>query len=234
MLCLHGVSDMLISHPAFAPLKTSYANAILKGLNEISGDKQLFTECEKYSFDVINRVMEIDSALDGLKIGIFYLEQVDLDFTSFGFSKVFVYHIENIVSRLTTVEERVKLLVATSLLKGNMKVASSKGRNEFEELVNDFQPIKSKVNLLSTVVSKYKILRNEIAHESSYSSKNIIIASTLEETEMNLPINHSEMKRYILSSITPEFSGLILEIDKSVNSVISELSEIYSKLINET
>jgi hypothetical protein len=31
---------MLMSHSAFTPLKTSYVNAISKGLNEISGDKQ--------------------------------------------------------------------------------------------------------------------------------------------------------------------------------------------------
>ena len=225
---------MLMGHSAFSPLKISYVNAISKGLNEISGDKQSFTEYEKYSFDVMSRVVEIDSVLDGLKIGIHYLEHVDLELAPFSFSKVFVYHVENIVSRLTTVEDRIKLLVATSLLKNNMKVASFKGKQQFELLVNDFPLIKDKVSLLSEVVSKYKVLRNEIAHESSYSSKDIIIASTLEDTEMELPINHSEMKSHILSSITPEFSGLILEINQSVHNVISALGEIYIDLIKET
>ncbi|MDT3281709.1 hypothetical protein [Shewanella scandinavica] len=222
---------MLVSHSAFKPLKISYINAISKGLKETVGDKQSFTEYEKYSFDVMSRAVEIDSVLDGLKIGIHYLEHADLELISFSFSKVFVYHVENIVSRLTTVEERIKLLIATSLLKGNIKIASNKGKSQFESLVNDFPLIKHKLMLLSKVVSKYKVLRNKIAHESSYSSRDTIIASTLEDTEIELPINHSEMKHHILSSATPEFSSLILEIDESVNSVISALGEIYIDLI---
>lgn len=225
---------MLMSHSAFIPLKASYVNAILKGLNEVRGNKQSFTEYEAYSFDVMSRVVEIDTALENLKIGMYYIEHVELGLESFGFSKVFVYHIENVVSRLTTIEERVKLLVATSLLKNNMKVASNEGKRQFKILINGFPLIKSKVTLLSGVVSRYKMLRNKIAHESSYSSVDIIMASTLEETKMELPNSHSELKLRILSSITPEFSSLILEIDEILNGVISELGEIYIDLINET
>ncbi|GAB3536548.1 Cthe_2314 family HEPN domain-containing protein [Photobacterium alginatilyticum] len=225
---------MLISNDSFSSLKVCYAKAVIKGLRETQGEKQSYTEYEKYSFDVMKRVIEVDAALDGLNIGLHYLEHEDLDLPVFRFSKVCVYHVENIISRLTTVEERMKLLVSTSLLKNNIRVASFKGKIQFDNLIDDFPVIKEKMGELSTIVSKYKTLRNEISHESSFTTSNVIVASTLEDTDIEIPIEHSEIKSEIISSTVSEFSELIVELDISIEAVVCALSEIYADLIIET
>ncbi|MEZ8795127.1 Cthe_2314 family HEPN domain-containing protein [Vibrio splendidus] len=193
---------------------------------------------EKYAHDIFSRVVEIDDAMVGLKISLEYISEVEFSSTSFTFSELHSFHVENFLIRLTSVVDRSLKLSGVVL---GMEDSIVDGHNGNREIKKKLKLCKDNISpcieRIEKIVSVYKKERNKIVHYSGYSNKNLTALTTLEsltdEEKNNFKglMSPTELKNIVVDDIREPYKLIIKELNSSIEALISSLNPIFSEYL---
>ncbi|ELM6650461.1 TPA: hypothetical protein I7208_21930 [Vibrio vulnificus] len=207
---------MFSGHKLKRTLSHAYASSFKEG------------SIDSYPTKVLERIYELESALVGLKIAVGYLSTPDLQFKEYSYQELFTYHSENFISRLTTVEERAKLLAATVLGSDSLKVASHKGKSTFEQLIEPHKELKGAFSTISMEISEFKSLRNKIVHEASYSNLELIYTNIADDPVLNFEVSSDlrDLWQSSLVGVTQEFNSVFSKLFHRIKALLNSLQGI--------
>ena len=228
-----------IENEDLAPLIPFFRSHIQKGLNAIQISSKIFNGevKESYAFDICARVSEIDNAFQGLKISLEYLNHNEFGNSKYDFTNQHSFHIENFLLRLTSIVDRSYLLVGTSILLEKKSIEKLGGKKKIKKALRQYPPdISNALNTIEKAVGSLRKIRNEVAHQSGYSSNNLsalILLETFGEAvakklDKTLPL--PELKALIISDSLNLFEPVLGNLNVAVTKTIGSLSFIYQGL----
>ena len=220
---------MLIDHPALSPLSPHMRTYVIKGLQELQAVGSVFvaSRIEIYAAAVYERVGELDNCLESMRIAI--SEIAGLAKSATPTSKSYRYHYENYLLRVTGLLDRALRLVGIALGMPTATVDSLHGNARVTEAVKHAHPEVHKALLaLHTLVAEKKNVRNEVAHSSAFSSRELGLYSAVEHLEYK-GVNKADVQPLMASHFSTEASllGILtVQAEASLFSLVGKLEPI--------
>ena len=223
---MHFENDHLL------PLMPHFIKSAAKGLACIQeGKKHYETDIVSvYASEVLDRVCEIDRAFEGLEISIEYLAQTDFGSSKYDFPALHSFHVENFIFRLTGVSDRCWLLIGSSLLLKKGVIECLKGKHKIRQEMAGFPKIESSIETIDAIVRKFRSERNDIAHNSGYSNKNIGILVAIEQFDIAVD-DIAGANKYVIDDSIELLKPTVDELSDAVTNLISSLSFIYEHIL---
>lgn len=216
--------------------------SLAKGLSALTnGDKTYNTSAmEKYSQDVFSRVAEIDNAFKNMSITLEYLSKNNYPDSKYSFSDHHALHIENFLLRLTSVVDRSYLLAGSTMLMDNRKIERIGGNRNVNKELKTFSPVSADIlQKMEDAINHLRTPRNKVAHQAGFSSKNLSVLQTIENSEVEFIcvkqisdiMPYDEIKKLVIAESLEKFESVSLEMDGLVTELINSLSFVYSDLL---
>jgi hypothetical protein len=230
-----------IENQSLKPLMPFYVEYLHKGLVAHSAKQNIFdgTIKEKYAHDICARVHEIDNALESLSLSIEYLEKAEFGNSKYSFSTHHSFHVENFLLRLTSVVDRCYKVAGTSILLKKKTIESMNGNASIlEELKSYSLEAVQAINKIKKVVGPLRKLRNEVAHNASYSNKNLTSLSWMVNNndpkllqQFDNIMTIEQLKSVIITDTLSLLKPTIDKLNINVNLLIQSLSFIYQDIV---
>ncbi|MFS1931979.1 Cthe_2314 family HEPN domain-containing protein [Vibrio splendidus] len=198
---------------------------------------------EKYSQDVFGRVAEIDNAFKNMKITFEYLCKNSFEDSEYNFSEHHALHVENFLLRLTSVVDRSYLLAGSTMLMENSKIEKLGGKGKVNKELKSFSPISADIlQRMEDAIDHLRTPRNKVAHQAGFSSKNLCVLQTIENSELESIsvkqitdiMSYDEIKGLVIAESVEKFKDISVEMDSLVKELIDSLSFVYSGLLKST
>jgi hypothetical protein len=198
------------------------------------------TAMEQYAQNIFSRVAEIDNAFKNLSITLEYLKKTDYVNSEYNFSEHHAFHIENFLLRLTSIIDRSHLLAGSTMLMENHKIERLGGSKKVYQKLTDFSAESAGIlRKMSDAVGELRDTRNKVAHQSGYSSKNIMVLQTIENAETESTcvkkitdiMSYEEIKNIVIGDVIEPFTEVISTMDVLVKELIDSLSFVYTGLL---
>jgi hypothetical protein len=229
-----------IENKTLSPLKSIVLKCLASGLNALkNGQKEYSANAiEIYTHDIFSRVSEIDNIFKGLKISLSYIKQTELIISDFDFSDLHSFHVENFYLRLTSISDRCIKLAGTTILIDKNRIERYDGNKIVKKALKEYSDeINNSIREVESIIRKFRDKRNDIAHCSGYSTKNICALQTIENSnasekeifEKIIPV--SGLKSIISDESSVVFEQTIESLNHAVSGLIYNLSSIYLSVI---
>lgn len=198
------------------------------------------TAMEQYAQNIFSRVAEIDNAFKNLSITLEYLKKTDYEDSEYKFSEHHAFHIENFLLRLISIIDRSHLLAGSTMLMENKKIERLGGNKKVYKELTDFSSVSADIlKKMSDAVGSLRDTRNKVAHQSGYSSKNIIVLQTIENAEIESVcvkditdvMSYEEIKNIVIDDAIKPFTEVVSTMDDLVKELIDSLSFVYTGLL---
>ncbi|MGE8501970.1 MAG: Cthe_2314 family HEPN domain-containing protein [Pseudomonas sp.] len=231
------MQQLLVEHPALLPLQPHLHEYLQKGLEKLTGNQSSFkaSALEIYAESVFQRVSELDNLISSLRLALnFILELTDKTQNA---EKIYIYHYENFLIRLSGAVDRAHLLVGTSLLLPSSKLEKF-GANKFvlERTATDYPHIHSALKSIQKIESPNKNTRNEIAHSKAFSTRELGLFSATNTLGLEITEEGTleELMNHYFSRGGVELANLLHECITKNHELITELTPIYAHASNST
>lgn len=197
---------------------------------------------EKYSQDIFERVAEIDNAFKNINITLEYLGKNAYADSKYSFSEHHALHIENFLLRIISVVERSYLLAGSTMLMENNKIERLGGHKKVYKELTTFSPASSeilkKMEDTEDTIGHLRKPRNQVAHQAGFSSKNLCILQTIENSKIESIsikqitdiMSYDEIKELVIADSLEKFKSTSSVLDGLVTELINSLSFAYSNL----
>lgn len=221
---------LLIEHLALSPLMPLLQNSGAKGLNAfLSGDTSFVaTAPEIYANRVAERVSELDSSLESLRLALNYI--MDISTGPAPSPAEYRYHYENFVFRAVGLVDRSHRFVGASLMLDPVKYDCISGNSYVMSQVKVTYPEVCTVlgNIVSRV-SEHRSLRNALIHSSAFSSRELGLFRTCERLKLPMPEGHdlTGLMREYFSLSAGDVAVLIAEAESLLIMLIESLAPVY-------
>jgi len=221
------------------PLVTKSLSNILSEMQK-GNTTYSVTAMEQYAQTIFSRVAEIDNAFKNLSITLEYLKKSDYVDSEYNFSEHYAFHIENFLLRLISIIDRSHLLAGSTMLMENCKIEKIGGNKKVYQKLTDFSPESAGIlSRMSDAVGELKGARNKVAHQSGYSSKNIMVLQTIENAgaesicvkKVTDIMSYEEIKNIVIAESIESFAEVISTMDNLVKELIDSLSFVYTGLL---
>ncbi|MEQ6327071.1 Cthe_2314 family HEPN domain-containing protein [Pseudomonas chengduensis] len=229
------MQQLLVDHPALLPLQPHLHEYLQKGLEKLTKEKSNFpaSALEIYAESVFQRVSELDNLISSLRIALnFILELTDKTPNA---EKIYIYHYENFLIRLSGAVDRTHLLVGTSLILPPSNLEKI-GANEFvlKQTAAKYPKIHSALKNVKKIALPHKNTRNEIAHSKNFSTRELGLFSAINTLKFKIAEEGTleELMNHYFSSGGAELAKLLHECITKINDLITELTPIYAHINN--
>jgi hypothetical protein len=198
------------------------------------------TPMEQYAQNIFSRVAEIDNAFKNLSITLEYLKTTNYVDSEYNFSEHHAFHIENFLLRLISIIDRSHLLAGSTMLMENNKIERLGGNKKVYKELTDFSAASAEIlNKMSDAVGNLRETRNKVAHQSGYSSKNIMVLQTIENAgkesvcvkNITDIMSYEEIKNIVIDDAITPFTEVVTTMDDLVKELIDSLSFVYTGLL---
>lgn len=197
------------------------------------------TPLEQYAQTIFSRVAEIDNAFKHLLITLEYLKKSYYADTQYNFSEHHAFHIENFLLRLISIIDRSHLLAGSTMLMENHQIEKLGGNKKIYQKLTDFSAESADIlSKMTNAAGELKSDRNKVAHQSGYSSKNIMVLQTIENADESVCIkkitdlmSYEEIKNIAINESIEKFTGVISTMNTLVKDLIDSLSFVYTGLL---
>lgn len=205
----------------------------LKGLQEVkpNGGQFKATEKEAYAANVFERVGELDNAVKSLRLAMCFA--MDVKNTYEDAPEVYRYHYENFLLRLTGLVDRAHRLVGVSLLLSPSKLKKI-GANEFvaKSIASEYPELLECLKKLATIAAKHKTSRNEVAHSTAFSTRELGLFSSV--VSLNLKVGDNTQINELMNSYflegSAELALLVAEMVTGIEKLLDALVPIHEHL----
>lgn len=217
---------MFIEHKSLKPLSSHMGAFLLKGFEGLKGEDANFfaTPVEIFSSNVYGRVIELDNCLEAMRIAIFELNSIAKSPTSS--AKMFRYHYENYVLRLAGLLDRAYRLVGVVLEIPDAKL-SKIGSNAtvLKTSLDSVPPVHAQLLVLRELLAERSKARNDIAHSSVYSSKELGLFTVVEQIELSAidPKQVHELRVHHFSTEIVDIDILTVRAEAALNKLLNLL-----------
>lgn len=232
-------------NPHIKPLWALVSASLAKGLSALSNGESTYSASaiEKYSQDIFGRVAEIDNAFKNINITLEYLGKNAYADSKYSFSEHHALHIENFLLRLTSVVDRSYLLAGSTMLMENNKIERLGGHREVYKELTTFSPASSEIlKKMEDTIDHLRKPRNQVAHQAGFSSKNLCILQTIENSKIESIsikqitdiMSYDEIKELVIADSLEKFKSTSSVLDGLVTELINSLSFVYFGLLKDT
>jgi len=229
-------------HPKIKQFFPLVTESLTKGLAALSnGDSSYEAPAiEVYAQEVFSRVSEIDNAFKNMSISIEYLKKTDHPGSGYSFSEHHAFHIENFLLRLTGVVDRSYLLAGSTMLMENSKIEKLGGKRTVHKELKSFSPCSVEIlNRMEGAIDHLRTSRNKVAHQAGFSSKNLSVLQTIENSESDFIsvrqiteiMSYEKIKDVVIEESVDQFDAVIPIMDGLVKELIDSLSFVYDGLL---
>ena len=208
------------------------------------GDKTYSASAmEQYAQNIFSRVTEIDNAFKNLSMALEYLKKKDYNDSEYNYSEHHIFHTENFLLRLISIIDRSYLLAGSTMLMENNKIEKLGGNKKVYKKLTDFSPVSANIlSKMNDAVGSLRDTRNKIAHQSGFSSNNIMVLQTIENAEVESVsvkeitdiMSHEEIKNIVISDAIEPFTKVVDTMNNLVKELIENLSFVYTGLLKIT
>ena len=221
---------MFLDHSALKPLIPHLRAYTSKSLSGIQPDaiNDITNPLESFSAKVFERVGELENCIESMRIALFYM--IDLSKAPGIDINGYIYHYENFIFRLAGILDRSYRLVGVSMQLDQRKFERNNGNAVVaKSLQPNHQTILDYLEDIKALTTKTQNLRNDIAHSSAFSSREVRIVSATsilqltcdEATEIKSLMVHDFINR------SKEMAELIAESIKGVNALLDGLQPVF-------
>lgn len=195
---------------------------------------------ELYAQSIFSRVSEIDNAFKNLYITLEYLNKTEFVDSEFNFTDHHAFHVENFLLRLISIIDRSHLLVGSTMFMENNNIEKLGGNKKVHKKLNEFSVASADIlKKMSDSVGQLRDTRNKVAHQSGYSSKNIIVLQTIENAkkesfcvkDITDIMSYDEIKNIVIDEAIRPFTEVVSTMDGLVKDLIDSLSFVYTGLL---
>lgn len=229
-------------HPKIKQFFPLVTESLSKGLKALSNGDNSYeaSAIEKYAQEVFCRVSEIDNAFKSMSITIEYLKQKNYEKSEYNFSEHHAFHIENFLLRLTSVVDRAYLLAGSTMLMENQKIEKLGGKHKIHKEIIDFSTNSEEIlNKMEDTIDHLRTPRNKVAHQAGFSSKNLCVLQTIENSESESIsirqitdiMSYEQIKDVVISESIDQFETALPIMDGLVKDLIESLSFVYDGLL---
>lgn len=229
-------------HPKIKQFFPLVTESLAKGLAALSdgGGSYKAPAIEVYAQEVFSRVSEVDNAFKNMSIAIEYLKKKDHPSSGYSFSEHHAFHIENFLLRLTGVVDRSYLLAGSTMLMENDKIEKLGGKRSVNKELQSFSPCSVKIlKRMEGAIDHLRTSRNRVAHQSGFSSKNLSVLQTIENSEsesisvrqITEIMSYEKIKDVVIGESVDQFEAVIPIMDGLVKEIIESLSFVYDGLL---
>ena len=166
-------------------------------------------------------------------MSIEYLAKKEFGGSKFEFTSHHSFHVENFILRLTGIADRCWLLVGSSLLIEKKSIEKLQGKSKIKKEIQIFPHIEESVGTIDSIVQKFRKDRNDIAHNSGYSNKNISTLVAINQFDIEVDDMPSAYQ-YVVNESVDLLQPAIEELNSAVTNLISSLSFIYKRVVNHS
>lgn len=126
------------------------------------------------------------------------------------------------------------------MLMENSKIERLGGNNLIHKRLSSFSPEAfSILKRMEDTIAVLRTPRNKVAHQAGFSSKNLAILQTIENSiAESIPVNmitdivsYDELKDFVIMDSLEQFKAVALSLDELVTELINSLSFVYSGLL---
>lgn len=175
-----------------------------------------------------------------MSITLEYLSKNNYPDSKYSFSDHHALHIENFLLRLTSVVDRSYLLAGSTMLMDNRKIERIGGNRNVNKELKIFSPVSADIlQKMEDAINHLRTPRNKVAHQAGFSSKNLSVLQTIENSEVEFIcvkqisdiMPYDEIKKLVIAESLEKFESVSLEMDGLVTELINSLSFVYSDLL---
>lgn len=227
---------MLTEHPAINSLKPFFTVSLIKALTSIGkGQYKIgLPALEHYAFDIYKRTTEIQNSLSKIELSIEYLSQIDYPSSRFKFTEHYSYHAERLIIEVFSIHDRCWSLIGSSLHLGKKDIEKIGSKQIIQKKVKAFPSIASSLKRIEAITKPYRAIRNDIAHNKSYSNTALSYISQCESgvlnKEIELLMEKIDFKNKLNNETTETFKALNISLNKSIIDLLDNLAPLYIKI----
>lgn len=244
-LCVKRSIVIHSENPNIRQLFPLVAKSLAEGLSALSAGEDTYhvSALEKYSQEVFSRVAEIDNAFKNINIALEYLSKNDCPESRYKFSEHHAFHIENFLLRLTSVVDRSYLLAGSTMLMENWNIERIGGNGKINKELEVFSPVSADIlKMMENAINHLQSPRNKVAHQAGFSSKNLCVLQTIENSEIEAisirqitdVMSFDEIKELAISDSLVQFQSVASVLNGLVTELIDSLSFVYCNLLKST
>lgn len=224
---------MLTEHSAIKLLLPYIVPAIEKALLSIQKSQKKFTSTpmEHYSYNIYNRASEIQNSLSKVELSLEYLLQKEQAHSVFKFSEHYSYHTERLIIEVFSITDRCYSLIGSSLLLTKDEIERIGSKRVIKKQARDFVDIYASLLKIETITSPYRSIRNDIAHNKSYSNEYLGYISQQESgslpEEISIKMNEVDFKGMLNEKYTEVFKNLLISLKNAIIDLLDSLEPLY-------
>ncbi|MCK5345696.1 MAG: hypothetical protein KAR20_19940 [Candidatus Heimdallarchaeota archaeon] len=200
-------------------------DCIKKGIEYYDSDIIAF-----YATEVLDRVCEIDRVFEGLKLSIEYLDKKEFGGSEFEFTSHHSFHVENFILRLTGITDRCWLLVGSSLLFEKKSIEKLQGKSKIKKAIQVFPHIEESIDVIESIVMKFRKDRNDIAHNCGYKNNNLFVLAAINNFDLEVD-DMLGANQYVIDEAVGLLHPVIDELNIAITNLISSLSFLYKRIL---
>ena len=198
---------------------------------------------EQYAQSVFSRVTEIDNVFKNLSMALEYLKKLSYDNSDYSFSEHHAFHVENFLLRLISIIDRSHLFSGSTMLMENHQIERIGGNKKIYRKLTNFSPVSADIlSEMSDAVWSLRETRNKVAHQSGYSTENIMVLQTIDNTEAESMcvkeitdiMSYDDIKNIVINDAIDPFTRVVATMNDLVKMLIDSLSFVYTDLIEST
>jgi hypothetical protein len=229
--------SLLIEHQALSPLMSHLQSSGAKGLVALLACDTSFvgTASEIYAGKVAERVSELDSSLESLRLALNYI--MDLATGPAPSPAEYRYHYENFIFRTVGLIDRAHRFVGASLLLEPSKYECVSGNSYvMSHIKTNYPEVCAALGNIVSKVSEHKSLRNELIHSSAFSSRELGLFRAFDTLRLPTPEGSDllGLMRAYFSLSAGDIAVLIAESESLLIVLIESLTSVYEVVRTDT
>lgn len=230
---------MLTEHSAIKVLLPYILPAIEKALLSIQKSQKKFTSTpmEYYSYNIYNRTSEIENSLSKIELSLEYLFQKEHAYSVFKFSEHYSYHAERLIIEVFSITDRCYALIGSSLLLDRGEIERIGSKRVIKKQVRCFVDIYAALLKIEAITLPYRALRNDIAHNKSYSNEYLGDISRQENgsltQEILIKMDDINLKGALNYKYTENFKSLYISLKAATVELLDSLEPLYRDMSSE-
>lgn len=142
--------------------------------------------------------------------------------------------------RLTSVVDRAYLLAGSTMLMENHKIEKLGGKRKVNKELVDFSPNSAEIlKKMEDAIDHLRTPRNKVAHQAGFSSKNLCVLQTIENSEsksismrkITEIMSYEKIKDLVIDESVDQFETVLPIMNGLVKNLIESLSFVYDGLL---
>ena len=231
--CLMTLRPSFIEQPALGCLRPWWESYVRAGLNAyVAGvESPAASAHEIYTTQVFERVSELDNSINSVRLAMSLL--MNLTHSHENAAETYRYHYENLIFRLTGIDDRAHRLVGAAIGMPPRDLEKNGGNKRVVERIQASEPdVYQRLAEISRLVQAHKSVRNKVAHAEAFSNREIglfLAISSLKLDTGDMGDVHSLMDAYF-SREACGFAPLIAGLVEAIEALIAELKPIFERV----